>query len=118
MRLPARSPRSAGGDRAPLRCRRQQCGDRCPGARQPRRRADSADRRPSLAAIEWIDPLMAAGNWMPELVRLAGGVPLFGEAGRHSPTLAWDQLRAADPERIIIIPCGFDIARTLSELPG
>jgi iron complex transport system substrate-binding protein len=72
--------------------------------------------RPSLAAIEWIDPLMAAGNWMPELVTLAGGRSLFGETGQHSPWLEWDRLRAADPEVIAVIPCGFDLARTRAEM--
>ena len=47
--------------------------------------ADQSDHRPSIACIEWIDPLMAAGNWMPELVGMAGGENVFGEAGRHSP---------------------------------
>jgi iron complex transport system substrate-binding protein len=81
-------------------------------------RAAGAARRPSLAAIEWIDPLMAAGNWMPELVRLAGGQPLFAEPGRHSPRLDWERLRLADPERILIAPCGFAIERSLEELAG
>ena len=47
-------------------------------------RAAGADKRPSVACVEWIDPLMAAGNWVPELVELAGGCNLFGEAGEHS----------------------------------
>jgi iron complex transport system substrate-binding protein len=72
--------------------------------------------RPRVAAIEWIDPLMAAGNWMPELVALAGGENVFGETGRHSPWLEWTALRAADPDVIVILPCGFDLARTRSEL--
>ena len=80
-------------------------------------RARGAGSTPSLAAIEWIDPLMAAGNWMPELVQLAGGKPLFGESGRHSPWLAWEALVEADPDRILVMPCGFDIARAAAELP-
>jgi iron complex transport system substrate-binding protein len=72
--------------------------------------------RPRVAAIEWIDPLMAAGNWMPELIALAGGENLFGETGRHSPWLEWSALRAADPDVIVVLPCGFDLARTRSEL--
>jgi len=55
---------------------------------------------------------MAAGNWMPELVALAGGVSLFGEAGRHSPWMTWERLAAADPEVIVVLPCGFDLERT------
>lgn len=73
--------------------------------------------RPRVACIEWIDPLMSAGNWMPELVEMAGGVNLFGEAGAHSPMMEWEALRAADPDVILVQPCGFDIARTLEEMP-
>lgn len=74
--------------------------------------------RPSVAAIEWIDPPMAAGNWMPELIAMAGGASLFGEPGRHSPWLDLDALAAADPDLVAILPCGFDIARTRTELPA
>ncbi len=68
--------------------------------------------RPTVACVEWIDPLMAAGNWMPELVEMAGGVNLFGEAGKHSPWMTWEQLVERDPDVIVILPCGFDIARS------
>jgi iron complex transport system substrate-binding protein len=71
-----------------------------------------------VACVEWLDPLMAAGNWVPELVELAGGVNLFGEAGRHAPWMSWEQLRAADPDVIVLLPCGFDIARTARDLPA
>jgi iron complex transport system substrate-binding protein len=71
---------------------------------------------PSVACIEWIEPLMAAGNWTPELIRLAGGVNLFGEAGKHSPYMTWDALAAADPDVLIVAPCGFDLGRTIAEL--
>ncbi len=73
--------------------------------------------RPRVACIEWVDPLMAAGNWVPELVTLAGGQSLFGEVGKHSPWLAWEELRAADPDVMVILPCGFDIERSRAELP-
>ena len=73
---------------------------------------------PSVACIEWIDPLMAAGNWVPELVTLAGGRNLLGESGAHSPWLEADSLRAADPDVIVALPCGFDLARTRAELPA
>ena len=72
--------------------------------------------QPRVAAIEWTEPLMAAGNWMPELVALAGGANVFGETGRHSPWLAWQALRAADPDVIVVLPCGFDLARTRREM--
>jgi len=89
-----------------------------------RRRMDAVAARaaslakPRVACIEWIEPLMAAGNWMPELVTLAGGINLFGEAGRHSPWMTLDQLVAADPDIIIVLPCGFDIARSRVEMPA
>jgi len=79
-------------------------------------RARTAPTRPTVACVEWIEPLMAAGNWMPTLVELAGGVNLFGEANRHSPWMTWDDLVARDPEVIVVLPCGFDIPRTLTEM--
>ncbi len=72
---------------------------------------------PRVAVLEWLDPPMAAGNWTPELVELAGGVNLFGEVGAHSPWLAWDDLLAADPDVIILTPCGFTLERTLEDVP-
>jgi iron complex transport system substrate-binding protein len=74
--------------------------------------------RPGVACIEWLDPLMAAGNWVPELVELAGGRNLFGSIGEHSPWLQWDAVRGADPEVIVAMPCGFDLARTRGEMPA
>lgn len=73
--------------------------------------------KPGVAAIEWIDPLMAAGNWMPELIELAGGAPVFGEAGKHSPWMEWEDLVRKDPPVLLISPCGFGIERTMEELP-
>ncbi|MDZ4685794.1 MAG: cobalamin-binding protein [Planctomycetaceae bacterium] len=72
--------------------------------------------RPRVACIEWLEPLMAGGNWMPELVDLVGGDNLFGEPGQHSPWMTWDALVAADPDAIVILPCGFDIPRSQSEM--
>ena len=72
-------------------------------------------KRPSVACIEWLDPLMAAGNWVPELVELAGGENLLGTAAKHSGWLGWDKLIACDPDIVILMPCGFDLARTEAE---
>jgi iron complex transport system substrate-binding protein len=72
--------------------------------------------RPRVACIEWIEPLMAAGNWTPELIEMAGGRNLFGEAGAHSPWMTWDELKAANPTVIVIAPCGFDLERTRREM--
>lgn len=80
------------------------------------RQARSAGRAPRVAIIEWPEPLMAAGNWMPELVEMLGAVNLFGEAGRHSPWMTPEQLAAADPDVIIVSPCGFDLVKTRAEL--
>jgi iron complex transport system substrate-binding protein len=79
--------------------------------------AQTLEPRPRVACIEWLDPLMAAGNWMPELVEIAGGVNLFGSAGKHSPYLSWNDLCAADPDVILLLPCGWDIERTRQDLP-
>jgi len=73
-------------------------------------------RVPTVACIEWIEPLMASGNWTPELIELAGGINLFGEAGRHSPWMTWEQLAKADPDVIVVAPCGFDLERTEQEM--
>lgn len=75
-------------------------------------------QRPTVACIEWIEPLMASGNWMPELIEMAGGVNLFGEAGKHAPWMSWEQLREKDPEVIVVLPCGFDLRRTRQEMPA
>lgn len=80
-------------------------------------RAAALEPKPTVATVEWIDPLMSAGNWMPELVELAGGVNLFGTAGKHSPWMTWEDLVAKDPEVLVVSPCGFGIPRTLGEMP-
>ena len=72
-------------------------------------------KRPTVAAIEWIEPLMAAGNWVPELITIAGGEPLFATAGQHSPWLEWQALVDADPDFIIMMPCGYQIPQCAAE---
>ncbi len=79
-------------------------------------RASTSPGRPRVACIEWHEPLMAAGNWVPELVEMAGAVNLFGQAGAHSPWMTWRQLLDADPDVIISMPCGFDLERTCAEM--
>lgn len=73
--------------------------------------------RPRVAVLEWLDPLMAAGNWTPELVAYAGGESIFGEIGLHSPWLSWQELHAANPDVILLSPCGFSLARTQMDIP-
>ena len=72
--------------------------------------------RPTLACIEWTDPLMMAGNWVPELVEIAGGMDPLGEAGKHSGYVDIERLVEVDPDVIAIMPCGFDIERGAREM--
>ena len=81
-------------------------------------RAKQSDHQPTVTCIEWIDPLMAAGNWIPELVGMAGGENVFGEAGLHSPWITWEALCQADPEVILILPCGYDIIESRRNMPA
>ena len=80
------------------------------------KRACASASRPRVACIEWHEPLMAAGNWVPELVEMAGAVNLFGVAGAHSPWMEWSALIESDPDVIISMPCGFDLERTGAEM--
>jgi len=73
-------------------------------------------KKPRVLCLEWLDPAMSAGNWVPELVEFAGGIPLLSVPGRHSPYLTWEQVAIANPDVIAVMPCGFDIARTVSEI--
>ena len=72
--------------------------------------------RPRVACLEWLDPLMAAGNWIPELVHLAGGAYGLVEAGAHTPPITWDTLIDYQPEVIVITPCGFKIPQSQADL--
>ena len=78
-------------------------------------RAQRLRPRPRVACIEWLEPLMVAGNWVPELVTLAGGTNLLSQPGTHSPWLEPEALAAADPDVIVVLPCGFDLPRTHAE---
>lgn len=78
--------------------------------------ARSARNRPRVACIEWPEPLMAAGNWVPELVEMSHAENLFGRAGMHSPWMSWEELVAADPDVIINMPCGYSLEKTKSEM--
>lgn len=81
-----------------------------------RNRASQSGHRPKVACIEWLDPLMTAGNWVPELVEIAGGENLLGRAGEHSPWMKWEELIEVDPDVIVVMPCGFDLPRTRDEV--
>jgi iron complex transport system substrate-binding protein len=72
-------------------------------------------RRPTVVMVEWTDPLFAMGNWGPELMEIANGELLLGEKGKYSAAIPAEQLRDADPEYLIVAPCGFDLERSLRE---
>jgi iron complex transport system substrate-binding protein len=74
-------------------------------------------RRPSIAVLEWLDPMFPMGNWGPELVEAAGAELLLGNRAQHSFAIPAEQLQAADPEYIVIAPCGFHLERTIEEWP-
>jgi iron complex transport system substrate-binding protein len=74
------------------------------------------ESQPTVACIEWLEPLMVSGNWTPELVEMAGGKSLLAEAGKHSPFIKWEAIQNANPDVIIVMPCGFSIERTMREI--
>jgi len=82
-----------------------------------RTRSAVVHSRPRVACIEWMEPLMMAGNWIPELVALGGGTYDVVAPGAHSPTLSWEDLVRYAPDVVIIMPCGFKLLQTQRELP-
>ena len=79
-------------------------------------RAVAGRPRPVLGFIEWIEPPMSGGHWMPELIAAAGGTSPFGVKGENSPWITWDEVAAADPDVILVAPCGYEIKTSLPEL--
>ncbi len=83
-------------------------------AREAALRLRNAGReRPRTLVLEWTDPPMSGGHWMPGLVDLAGGQPILANAGADSRTLSWDAIANADPDVVIVVPCGFDLPHSL-----
>jgi iron complex transport system substrate-binding protein len=78
--------------------------------------ARAAGRSPRVINLEWPEPLMAAGNWIPELTEMLGAENLFGSAGQHSPWMQWDDIVKTDPDVIVSMPCGYDLKRTREEM--
>ena len=68
-----------------------------------------------VAAIEWLDPVYVAGHWTPQLIELAGGFDVLGMAGEHSEVRTWEDVAAAKPEVVVVMPCGYDAERALDE---
>jgi len=81
-----------------------------------RARAIAPDKRVRVAVIEWTDPLYAAGHWVPEMIELAGGIDVLAKTGEPSRVVEWDKVRAANPEVIVLAPCGYDIEMARAEL--
>ena len=71
--------------------------------------------RPRVACLEWFDPIYIAGHWVPEMVQLAGGSDILGNAGEPSAKIEWDALIESHPEILILMPCGFDLDRAVRE---
>jgi iron complex transport system substrate-binding protein len=84
--------------------------------RDIRDKTEGISEKPTVACIEWIEPLMIAGNWIPELVELAGGVVVLGEAGKHARWISWQELCDKDPDIIVVMPCGFGIERSRQDI--
>ena len=88
-----------------LRQRLRQVHETLKGARAP---------RPRVAVIEWTEPLFAAGHWVPDMVRRAGGIDVLATSGEHSRTLEVEQIAAAEPELLVFAPCGYALERAVA----
>jgi iron complex transport system substrate-binding protein len=72
-------------------------------------------RRPRVVALEWLDPVFIAGHWTPQLIELAGGEDVLGMPAEPSVTATWGEVAAAQPEVVVVMPCGYDAPRARSE---
>ena len=80
-------------------------------AREAVLRNTPRETQPRALILEWIDPPMSGGHWTPGLVEIAGGIPLLANPGANSQTLHWEAIADADPDAIVVVPCGFDLGR-------
>ncbi len=80
-------------------------------------RAADADTKPSVLHVEWADPLMCGGHWVPEMVELAGGSNTFGDKDTGTFKLEWEEVVERRPDIIVMMPCGFDVKRGLEDVP-
>ena len=80
-------------------------------------RAAQASRQPRVLHLEWSDPPMCGGHWVPEMVQMAGGVNCFGDRDSGSFPLEWADVVASQPDIIVLMPCGFDVERALQDVP-
>jgi iron complex transport system substrate-binding protein len=81
-----------------------------------RTRIQGIAHRPRVVCLEWLAPLYVAGHWVPEMVQLAGGQDVLSHPGRASRVVTWDEVLAAAPDVLIVMPCGFSVERTQTEL--
>ncbi|MCS5528606.1 MAG: cobalamin-binding protein [Nitrosopumilus sp.] len=72
-------------------------------------------KKPNVLAIEWIEPFFTAGHWIPEMIEISGGINLISKTGEHSRRMDLNEIAESDPDVIILMPCGFDTQRTISE---
>ena len=79
--------------------------------------ASLASSQPRVLNVEWADPVMCGGHWVPEMVELAGGINCFGDKESGSFRLEWPDVVDSQPEVIIMMPCGFDVKRILQDMP-
>jgi iron complex transport system substrate-binding protein len=85
-------------------------------ARIDRVRLAVRGRRPlRVAALEWLDPVYVAGHWTPQLIEYAGGIDVLGMAGEHSERRSWEEVAAAEPDLVVVMPCGYDAPRAHAE---
>src|SRR5262249_28028526 len=80
-------------------------------------RSQGLGSRPRVALLEWIDPPFSCGHWSPELVELAGGLEVLGQAGQRSRMLRWEEVLEGRPEVLVLACCGFGVERTLQDVP-
>jgi iron complex transport system substrate-binding protein len=80
-----------------------------------REQAATSSARPRVACLEWFDPIYLAGHWVPEMIEIAGAEDVLGRRGEPSEKVEWQSIRESTPEIIVLMPCGFDVPRTLRE---
>jgi iron complex transport system substrate-binding protein len=123
-RVIALDPHTFGETLADVRTLAQATGSRDAGVELVARIAGRVDRvrlavrderRPRVAALEWLDPVFAAGHWIPQLIELAGGTDALGLPGEPSTTVSWEAVAAAEPEIVVVMPCGYDAPRARFE---
>jgi iron complex transport system substrate-binding protein len=104
------------GEAADVKNRAQQLVDELKLRMDIIRQTINGTPRKKVVTIEWMEPLMTGGNWIPELVELAGGEALLAEPGKHSPVIEWELITEANPDQLLIMPCGYTINQTLDEM--